>query len=170
MRSSLGLAIAAMATALMSTGSAQAADVILHYTFTPGSYFDLGGTVETVTGSFDYDVTNPALENVQYNRGGDIFTVGSLDYGSAQPIFGVFDGGGGADYDVYQLTNSLALGGIDPIVGGTHPAVVVYGAGVAVSTVAGVPEPATWALMLVGFAMTGAALRRRTSAAATVYA
>ncbi|TAL33421.1 MAG: PEP-CTERM sorting domain-containing protein [Phenylobacterium sp.] len=31
--------------------------------------------------------------------------------------------------------------------------------------VAGVPEPATWALLILGFATVGAALRRRTVAA-----
>ncbi len=37
-----------------------------------------------------------------------------------------------------------------------------------VSTLAGVPEPATWALMILGFGAVGSAMRRRQSAAAKV--
>ena len=43
-------------------------------------------------------------------------------------------------------------------------------AGLNVSTVAAVPEPATWAMMLVGFAMVGAAARYRRRSTTTVYA
>ena len=43
-------------------------------------------------------------------------------------------------------------------------------AGVNVSTIAAVPEPATWAMMLVGFAMVGAAARYRRRSTAAVYA
>ena len=152
------IAIAAISLSLMGSGGAKA-DTILHYSFDPGSYFNLGGVDTSVTGTFDYNVTTQTLENVNYNRGGDIFTVGSLDYGPTQPIFGVF---GSADYDVYQLNNSLALGGTDLILSGTHPAIAVYGAGVSVSTVGAVPEPTSWALMLLGFGAIGYAMRRRT--------
>ena len=38
------------------------------------------------------------------------------------------------------------------------------------STTAGVPEPATWGLMLGGFGMAGAAMRRRRRTMATVTA
>lgn len=45
---------------------------------------------------------------------------------------------------------------------------VVAGSYVGSVTSSAVPEPTTWALMIVGFAVTGAAVRRRTSAQALV--
>lgn len=77
---------------------------------------------------------------------------------------------GGFNYltSIYFGTNSLGPEGSIPhfSLNGPLDTLSVYtsneGAGFAIGGVAGVPEPASWALMIGGFAMTGFALRRRT--------
>ncbi len=150
------MAVAAVALSMMG-GIAAKADTILHYQFAPGSYYDFnGGDSDSVTGSFSYDVDTQAVTDVNYTRGSDHFTTGSTYFGDpTQVLFGTF---ATSDYDVYQLQNSLALGGTDTITGGTHPAILIDAGG---ALVAGVPEPASWALMLLGVGAVGGVARRR---------
>lgn len=63
------------------------------------------------------------------------------------------------------LTNvgSRYGGGANPSAGSFFPPVSAFGAG---SFAAYVPEPATWGLLIAGFAMTGFAMRRRSGAIA----
>ncbi len=61
-------------------------------------------------------------------------------------------------YDNYQFT----FGGVSSFFGNQTPQIQTYSPEVSAPPV---PEPATWALMIGGFALIGAALRRRKAAA-----
>ena len=160
MKFTLSLALAT-SLELMAASAASAAGT-LHYTFTPGSYYDYySPAVNTpVTGSFDFDTVTGLLSNVSYTSVSGTFTQG-FEYDAGVPTqiyFGQF----GGNYDVYQLAGSLAAGGTIAITSGTHPSIPISAGGsLTTNVVGGVPEPAMWAMMLVGFGGLGAVLRGR---------
>ena len=154
----------ALGAALSLVGpSASNAAALLHYTFGPGSYYDYNSpAVHTpVTGSFDFDTVTGVLSNVNYTSVSGNFTTGA-EYtpGVANQIyFGLF---GSSNYDVYQLAGALTDGGTIAINSGTHPSIPISAGGSLTTTAIGaVPEPVTWAMMLVGFGALGFGLRRR---------
>jgi hypothetical protein len=156
-----------LAASLSLMGASASSAATLHYTFSPGSYYDYSGSPShtAVTGSFDFDTVSGLLSNVSYTSVSGSFSTGT-EYtpGDATQIyFGVF---GSPNYDVYQLARSLNNGGTVGINSGTHPSIVIDAGGSL--TTGGVPEPSTWAMMLVGFGALGSALRgrRRVSLAA----
>jgi hypothetical protein len=161
MKFSLPLALAA-SLSLMGARASNAAD-LLHYTFTPGSYYDYYGPAANapVTGSFDFDTATGALSNVNYTSIFGVFTSGA-EYtpGDATQIY--FGPIGGSSYDVYQLAGSLISGGTVAISSGTHPSIFISAGGSLTTDATGaIPEPATWAMMLVGFGGLGSLLRSR---------
>ncbi len=152
-----------LATSLSLMGaSASNAMGIVHYAFSPDAYYDyFSPAIHTpVTGSFDFDTVSGALSNVNYTSISGSFTTGA-EYtpGDATQIyFGQF----GGNYDVYQLAGSLTGGGPVAINSGTHPAIPISAGGsLTTNTVGGVPEPASWAMMLFGFGGLGSVLRSR---------
>lgn len=108
------------------------------YTDVPGTFDGLSGVASSIsfgTGLFAaLDVTASGLEFFQYITGGPLFT-GS----TSAPVFvpGVYQLGGAVSGDA-TLTISEGI------------------------SAAPIPEPATWAVMILGFGMAGHALRRRT--------
>ena len=80
--------------------------------------------------------------------GGGAVTVTLTGEGFSFSYSGGGGGGGGGSYD--SGTNDVLTGGVNAGDGQ-----------VSIDLLPGVPEPNAWALMLVGFGLTGAALRRR---------
>ena len=166
MKLAIQMAVAAASLSLIAASGAKA-DVIINYTFGAGTYFDFaGGSSNAVTGSFTYDATTKSLSNVNYNRGGDVFTVGSV-YGPGNingpsPTELYFGDTTTSDYDAYQFQAPLANGGTDTIGSGTHPAIPINAGGTITSSFASAaPEPASWVLMMLGVGLIGIMMRSR---------
>ena len=159
----ISMPVSLAASLLLLGASATNAASLLHYTFSAGAYYDYGSpAVHTpVTGSFDFDTVTGALSNVNYTSVSGTFTTGA-EYNpgdDTQIYFGVF---GGPNYDVYQLAGSLTNGGTVGINSGTHPSIVISAGGsLTTPAIGAVPEPATWAMIMVGFFGLGARLRSR---------
>ncbi|WP_419808766.1 FxDxF family PEP-CTERM protein [Sphingomonas sp.] len=120
-----------------------------------------------------------------YNINDVTFTIG-LNRVSPAPFGGVFTltgtlNGSPVSYDVnysgtINTADSITLGGNYLNIGGTgvHINPLTLGGGIGTyegilsATVGGVPEPATWALMILGFGAVGFALRRRTAGSTSV--
>lgn len=162
--------IAAVAALFPLSGSAQA-DTLINYTFSPGSYFNLSDTnTYAALGGFTFNATTNTISNVTYSAAGIgsgsfgtfNFTSGTVD----SPTQLTFSGDGHGDFDTFVFAQSLALGGTDAITGGFYSTsdtrLAVSAGGSVTSLVKGaVPEPATWAMMLLGFGAIGFAMRRR---------
>jgi hypothetical protein len=89
------------------------------------------------TGFFTYDDQLLPGQNPLISNGGLLFSVGGVE-------INIFSNGAGPDtYTIYNNRGTQGNGDF------------------ALSQLAGVPEPATWGLMLVGFGGLGAMLRRR---------
>jgi len=89
---------------------------------------------QAITGSFPYT-----------NLGGLSYSVGTTSYN----FFTYYDGKN------YETNSDINPGGDDSNIAGTFSQIVPT------SVTASVPEPATWAMMLAGFAMVGFGLRSR---------
>jgi hypothetical protein len=143
-----------------------------------GVTFDDGGTA---TGTFTTDSTNGNL--VSY----DLFTTAGLSLGAFHydattsekngdnfftPNSFLISDTNGARYIDLAFVNPLTSGGVDALVIGQNSFELInFGAirnvtaGFATTSVtASVPEPLSWALMVVGFGLVGVAARRRTTA------
>jgi hypothetical protein len=161
MKFSLPLALGACLS-LMGASASNAGSVI-HYTFSPGSYYDdYSPSVHTpVTGSFDFNTATGALSNVVYTSVSGSFTTGS-EYNPDDATLIYFGPFGTSNYDVFQLAGSLINGGTIAFSTAYHPSIPITAAGSLTSGALGaVPEPATWAMMLVGFGGLGSVLRSR---------
>ena len=106
-----------------------------------------GSAITGLTGSNNEFFTDPATF---FNSTGVSFTDAA---GDSINIFGFFQ-----------------PGSTDVTVGNNYGEISSKGFGVGVFTAAAVPEPATWAMMLGGFALGGMALRRKVSGIATLTA
>jgi hypothetical protein len=129
----------------------------------------------TLTGTFttsddlsqllDFSITSSANSGWPYgNFPGvtyDFDDATSIDYTSARGFRAIFDTGYLDIYSVLpiSLTGSTAL---DQTTAETFRNQTRYLTGGSISAVAtAVPEPATWALMILGFGIVGAAMRKR---------
>ena len=159
--------IATIAGALaltLTAGTAAQANTILNYQFDPGTTFDFGGgNTYLATGTFSYDATTQTVFNVAYTAiqtgtgpvGPFVFTAATTN----SPTDVTFTGDAFGDEDEFFFANSLALGGTDAIVGFAY-----FGTQMQVTgsvTAGSVPEPLTWAMLVVGFGGIGATLRSR---------
>ncbi|AGH49271.1 MULTISPECIES: PEPxxWA-CTERM sorting domain-containing protein [Sphingomonadales] len=162
-------------TALASGGAAQAAAVVQTYNF-QGL---LNDNSKTVTGSFtllqDADTQTASLESIAFTIGSTVYTTataflspnnakGSPDafilWGNVNNPFG--QGVQGTTEDFYLTFNPFTLKTWDLAYSEAGVAVKhSTGANLTLAIPAAVPEPASWAMMIAGFGLTGAAMRRR---------
>ena len=157
--------IAAAATSLFAfSGVAQAQSY--NYSFDSGSFFNLTATnTYSATGGFTFDAGTNLISNVTYSpvqtgsgpTGPFNFTVGTAD--SLTQV--TFSGDGFGDFNTYFFAQSLALGGTSAITGGSFLGTNISAGGSVTAATAAVPEPATWAMMLIGFGGVGVAMRRK---------
>ena len=184
----IAAAVAAPATALSITYTAydHAPYSVLplalaHLTLTVDSAFNKfgGHTVTGISGDVDGDVITGLLplngpaqctcfpDGYDYGNGifslsqsvydsGPVTDHGGLGYRSATMAYDFWNVDGAGLYEVDAVSLTATLGGL---IAGTDPGS---------SSVGGVPEPASWAMLIAGFALTGAVTRRR--AIATVAA
>ncbi|MDR3469801.1 MAG: PEPxxWA-CTERM sorting domain-containing protein [Xanthobacteraceae bacterium] len=177
----LGLAAAAAMVAGAMTSTAQASTFDITFTSpevsinalataTPdGSFYDITGITGTVTsGTTTYAITglygvagSPSnvqsdgtftYDNVIANIGGVLQWDGNglaVTAGSANYVYNVFSD------TFYGLNNALLS--TDPAVGTFATTIETLGTG----TIAAVPEPSTWAMMILGFLGLGVAAFRR---------
>lgn len=135
-------------TILSAVGTAVAYDVVSFSVGTGGSYsFNLDSLVfdpflTLYSGSFDPSnpLANALIADDDAGPGSN--SAFSFNLASGVSYFAVATGFGNSDFGAYTLTI-------------TGPGDILIGAGA-------VPEPGTWALLILGFGMTGAAMRRRT--------
>ena len=170
----LGIAAAAFAAIVTFATPASAT---VRYDFTALSSFDFGSGFGQITGSFSYlaptfivpDATIPvgSLLSCTYNSTEGPATCADQNFlndvvpGNETIAFGGNTVGGGIG--VYYYFDSTAFSTL-----GVHDTVVFGTAQQGQLTVSSAPEPATWAMMLVGFGGLGAAMRsRRKLASAT---
>lgn len=127
----------------------------------PASDLEIGGYVEEVYNYYD--------ENGDYEGGNEVpvftpefrsnTTAGIVSFTVAEPY--VVPSGFGTRRGFYQLKYAYAATGGDD----SLPPVRYR---ITTSFAAGIPEPASWALMILGFGAVGGAMRRRQSVAAKV--
>jgi hypothetical protein len=177
----LGLKLAAGAAALaMTLGAAQASQAaVVDWTLSNGT-FDDGGTffgtftVDTVADTItDWNVTTQGSVGANYGPGAGGFGAfnDAFDSGSGPSFLqGIFIFG-----LVFNLTN-IPLGGPGSVahltgsetlfIGGDMLGSRIVTDGQAVGVLAGgVPEPATWSMIILGAGLAGASLRRSRRAA-----
>ena len=120
----------------------------------------LGGTTVSVDGAYNlfgfnagnfFSSTGSSAITVNTNLGSYEFSP-TVTYGGTALTFLGFKAGAGETISSVRFYSTAALGGTDFQIG----------------NVAGVPEPATWALMILGFGAVGGAMRRRQSTKATL--
>ena len=126
-----------------------------------------GHDITSISGTVDADpitglVANPSRPNAQNSADG-FFTYDNVYFGGNPVIDNagvLFSGASGLEYNFFSDAPGVyELYSATPGVG--------YGAhSVGTLSVAAIPEPATWGLLLAGFGMVGVAARRRKTAIA----
>jgi hypothetical protein len=170
-----GIALAATALALLTATPAEAAVVVQDYTFTASTP---GAPTTSHSGSFSLgfdDVANTySLLGINFSIGSTVFdlTNTGVAIGTGDGSFvlgGTVNGVGGIGANTddfwirynYPFNNTIIVTdflysevGFNDIVGAADDAFTI-------TAVSGVPEPATWAMLLLGFGAVGLAMRRR---------
>ena len=163
---------------ILSANVAQAASILQRYTFQG----ILNDNSKTVTGGFallqDAAAQTASLQSINFTIGSTVYSTataflspnnatGSADafilWGNVNNPFG--QGVQGTTEDFYFTFNPFTLKTWDLAYSEIGLAVKhSTGANLTLAAVAAVPESATWAMMIAGFAMVGASLRRRRTA------
>jgi hypothetical protein len=161
-KSKFVMMLGAGALALAANTAAVAATLV--YTFNPGTSFDFGGgNSYDATGGFTYDTVLGQVTVVNYTAvqtgtgptGPFIFTAAT----TVSPTIVNFTGDCCGDENEFTFAQSLATGGNIAITGFRYRSDLVLP--VTGSATAAVPEPASWAMLLVGFGGMGLAMRAR---------
>ena len=169
----LGFGMGAAALALAAAAPANAATFISSYNFT---VTNTSGPVPNQSGSFsleldDVDLSHVVLTAINYTLGAvsfDTVSAGAEAVGTTQiRIGGVVSGlntidqaAGVADFflrfdrNTLETLNYVYYDGVTPAFGGAPGDVTVTAA---------VPEPAAWAMLILGFGLVGSAMRKRQS-------
>ena len=159
-----------MATALVAFASpAYAAPLLFTFSDANHSSFQID-TNPVSTPSFIFSFTAPVTNGMQNGAAFNFGNVRFFSAGSGGGVFSEFGAEGGFGPQLYSGTTAAPV-----LAPGTFSFTDLAGnrtgATLTISAVAAaVPEPATWAMMLVGFGMMGATMRYRRRSTTTVYA
>lgn len=163
---------AILAAAAVSASPAAAAVKLVDFTLTGGSWIHINGVdgpyglplQPTISGQVAIDDTKTdasGFVGLNYTTGTRIWTLADIQSNSQ-----IFYSGGAFENFFLNL-------GSGNLVGTNNSASIAEGANniycngcVSVTSVSAVPEPGAWALMIAGFGLVGATLRRRTGALA----
>jgi|CXWL01.1.fsa_nt_gi hypothetical protein len=171
----------AVASALVLAGLAtpsQAALVVEAFQIAPGGWFGGGnpygvGTNPALSGTVTLDNTDASgntFKAINYITGSRTWTLADINIGASGAVFNAMGGVQQfslifGNYSSYVFSNNTAA--INDAGGGGS---IACNGCVSISPAvsSAVPEPAAWALMLVGFGVMGSAMRRRQRHAAQV--
>jgi hypothetical protein len=172
--------------AVVSAGAAQAATVLKTYNLEvyKGGNLVLSGTFSV---NVEADTANVSVYNQQATLQSANLTLGSTTFSLANGNIGLFRNSSPTGYDQLYLYNLYGIAGgtgvgnllddfsfqFNPYNGTFGSNLYFHIAGGAAATWAdrtvltesGVPEPASWALMIIGFGLAGTGMRRRTRTA-----
>jgi len=115
---------------------------------------------QDITGFIDYDGTTNLMQVRWSTDGlrpvdaGLSYTIDLASLFGADPVYVGFSASTGADWSAQDIVNWSFNDRFDPIT--TAPTDTIPA-----GSTSAAPEPAAWAMMLAGFAITGAAMRRR---------
>jgi hypothetical protein len=179
----------ALVAAILSSGAAQAATVLKSYNLEAykngaliiSGTFSVNVEADTVNTSVYWQ--NATLAAANLKLGSTTFTLANTDlFRNSSPLsyddptlytlYGKPSTGVAGTTDDFSFTfnpykgtfaNNFLYATANPAIGGTFADRIVL-------TAAAVPEPATWALMIGGFAIAGAAMRRRTATSSVRFA
>jgi hypothetical protein len=168
------LAFAALASALVASPAA----AVVTYNFTALSSFPSWGQGgdESVSGGFTFSVATPittttTIPVVQLTSCSMIASIsGALPCSDQSFIFGItpntvtvsFSSSGFGVYYYFDEIAATTDGTWNTVFFGTDQQGILVTSGASRSVV---PEPASWAMLIAGFGLTGAAMRRRRSSA-----
>jgi hypothetical protein len=173
----------AVFAACMGLAPGARADVIYNYVFSPGAGYAGNGDSASLSGTFSWDATTGSVVASDIGLSGTDATgttPGSVSCSNCTT--GIYDTSGGhyfainlgpqALYTIYA--NSLSLGHDDPLALSVGANGAEYQGGFQFTSVTGsvniVPEPSTWAMMLIGFAGLGFAGYRTSRKSAAIAA
>lgn len=172
LKTCLSASIVAAVISLASASSASAAVKLIDFTLTGGSWNHLNGVdgpyglslQPTVTGRVSIDDTKAdasGFVGLNYTTGTRVWTLADIQSNSQ-----IFYSGGVFENFVLNLGTGNVIGTNNSAVIAEGPNTLYCNGCVSVRSVSGVPEPSTWALLILGFGMAGATLRQRISVAA----
>jgi len=161
------VAIAAAIALAAAVSQAQAALISVDFTVNPGGWFGSGspfgvGSDPTFTGNvvLDNTVTNGStFTSISFVTGSKTWTLGDINTGASGATFS----SGALSYFDLVFTNSSYVYSNNTVGLYDGPSYQACNSCVSIDSTTfvggGVPEPATWAMMIAGFAGVGAALR-----------
>lgn len=148
---------------LMSIGSVSANAAIIKWTLSDITFIREGFGSSSIFGSFEYDADTNTFSNISLKTGSNFRTL-EIDKANSNATamnFFLPPVGGSAGRLNFASALTDAGGTVALTSGNFNSWTLRPGQFISAPVTTAVPEPASWALMIGGFALTGATMRRR---------